>query len=120
MQFDGKVEFVLSGYLEHRFDRRFDAACLMGFFDYIENPLEIFEKLKREVRKEIYASFPKSGGPLAWQRRVRYKLRKCPLWLYSRSDVLGIMERAGFVNNFHILDFGRDWFVKIDLRGARH
>ena len=36
------ADLILDDYLSVRFDRVFDAACLMGFFDYIENPVHRF------------------------------------------------------------------------------
>jgi hypothetical protein len=108
------VSFVLADYLRHEFGRTFDAACLMGFFDYIERPGAIFDKLKRDATREIYASFPASHGFLALQRRVRYWMRNCPLYLYSQQDVEAILARAG-MTKYEILDFGRDYFVKVTL-----
>lgn len=108
------ISYVKASYLEHVFGQKFDAACLMGFFDYIEDPVAIFEKLKQDVTKEIYASFPSSGGFLAMQRRVRYWMRSCPLYLYSREDVEAIMNKVG-LTRYEILDFGRDYFVKVTL-----
>ena len=50
----GKISFILSGYMEYEFQRKFDAAVLMGFFDYIKEPVELIKKLKKDVTKEIY------------------------------------------------------------------
>ncbi|MDA0711495.1 MAG: class I SAM-dependent methyltransferase [bacterium] len=111
-----RVTLVSADYLTAAFDRPFDVACLMGFFDYIENPVAVLEKLGREVTREIYASFPIAGGWLAWQRKVRYRARKCPLWLYRREDVVAIMDRAGFAGRYEIENFERDWYVTIRLR----
>ncbi|MCX6291586.1 MAG: methyltransferase domain-containing protein [Bacteroidetes bacterium] len=108
------AQFIKADYLAHPFNQQFDAACLMGFFDYIRNPLDILLKLKKEIRKEIYASFPKSGGILSVQRKIRYKLRNCPLYMYSKSDLNQLMKAAG-IQNFEITDCERDWFVKIKL-----
>jgi predicted TPR repeat methyltransferase len=109
------VTYVAADYLRHEFDQPFDAACLMGFFDYVEDPVAVFKKLRRDVTQEIYASFPTDRGFLALQRRVRYRLRNCPLYLYSRRDIENIMAAAG-LSKFDILDFGRDYFVKVSLR----
>ena len=110
----GEINLIRDDYLNHAFTEKFDAACLMGFFDYIKNPKDILIKLKKEIRKEIYASFPKSGGMLALQRRIRYKMRHCPLYLYSKKDVFDLMKQTGF-GNYEIVDCERDWFVKIRL-----
>lgn len=110
----GKVRFLLGDYMDLKLDKKYDAAILTGFFDYIEKPVPLLLKLKQEVSKEIYASFPQSGGFLAWQRRIRYRQRNCPLYLYSKNDVEKLMKEAGF-SNYTIQDFGRDYFVKIVL-----
>lgn len=110
----GEVQFIKADYLEHSFDNKFDAACLMGFFDYIKNPVPILIKLKKDINNEIYASFPKSSGLLALQRRVRYKLRNCPLYLYSKPDVLEMLKEAG-LERFVIKSCKRDWFVRVML-----
>lgn len=114
IEHNGSIDLVVGDYLQHQFTQQFDAACLMGFFDYIEEPVAVFNKLKQDVSKEIYASFPKSGGPLAWQRSVRYKMRNCPLYLYSKKEVETIMRQCNLAN-YSIKDFGRGLFLKVNL-----
>ncbi|MBF0206887.1 MAG: methyltransferase domain-containing protein [Oligoflexia bacterium] len=109
------VNFILGDYLSYRFDRKFDAACLMGFFDYIENPVEILQKLKQDVRMEIYASFPKSSGLLAKYRILRYRIRGCPLYLYSLNELMDILRRSGLKDKAKITHFDREYYVKIKL-----
>lgn len=115
VQHKGKIDWVLSGYLEHDFDRTFDAAVLNGFFDYIEKPEAIFNKLKKDVTKEIYASFPHDTGLMAMQRKFRYKMRNCPLYYYTLDDVKRILKNTGLDKDYEIIDFKRDYFVKIKL-----
>ena len=112
------ADLVLGDYLSVHFDRVFDAACLMGFFDYIEDPVPILKKLAAEVTSEFYASFPKSGGFLAWQRQIRYRLRRCPLWLYSKRDVEDALIASGFARCYKIRDFGRDWYVVVQMQST--
>ncbi|HYE97158.1 MAG TPA: methyltransferase domain-containing protein [Rubricoccaceae bacterium] len=112
----GEVAFVHAPYLDYAPGRTFDAAVLMGFFDYIREPAPVLAKLGREVTREVYMSFPKAGGPLAWQRAVRYRLRKCPLYLYTRLQVEGLLREAGWAGRYTITEWGRELFVKVDLR----
>ena len=112
-----RVELVLGDYLSVRFDRTFDAACLMGFFDYVEDPVPVLKKLTAEVTGAFYASFPKSKGFLARQRRVRYRLRGCPLWLYAKRDVEDALIASGFAGLYEIRDFGRDWYAVVQMQG---
>lgn len=112
----GKASYVYSGYLEHDFNgQRFDAGVLVGFFDYIKTPLDVFKKLEKDINKELYMSFPKSGGFLAWQRKVRYKARNCPLYYYSKADLENLFAKAGWQGKTEILDIDRDFFVKVTL-----
>jgi len=115
--FDDKadISFLQANYLDHNFGEQYDAACLMGFFDYIQNPEDVLEKLKKDITKEVYASFPQSGGLLILQRKIRYNLRNCPLYLYSRKDVDNLMKKVGLEGKYEVIDLKRDFFVKIDM-----
>lgn len=109
----GQASYIHSGYLEHNFDTTFDASVLVGFFDYIKTPLEVLKKLQRDTTKEVYMSFPKSGGFLAWQRKVRYKARNCPLYYYSKKDIENLLSKAGWLDKSTIINIDRDFFVYI-------
>jgi len=109
------ILFLQGDYLQHDFHQGFDAACLMGVLDYIPDPAAVFRKLKREITKELYASFPRSSGLLAKQRKLRYALRNCPLYLYSAQDIQAIMEACGLEKQYQVKDLGRDYFVKVTL-----
>ncbi len=111
----GKISFILSGYMEYEFQRKFDAAVLMGFFDYIKEPVELIKKLQHDVTKEIFMSFPKKGGFLTWQRKLRYNMRNCPLYFYSKKSLIDILDLSGLKGKYTIKDIGRDFFVKATL-----
>jgi SAM-dependent methyltransferase len=113
MDSEAQVEYVLEDYAEHEFSNTFDAACVMGFFDYVEDPVSILKKLLREVDKEIYISIPGDQGFLAWQRKVRYKQRNCPLYLYSKEFLVNCLKEAGCFEISEIADTGRGYFVTI-------
>lgn len=87
----------------------------MGFFDYVEDPVPVLKKLTTEVTGAFYASFPKSNGFLARQRRVRYRLRGCPLWLYAKRDVEDALIASGFAGLYELRDFGRDWYAVVQM-----
>jgi predicted TPR repeat methyltransferase len=112
---EGKVNYIQNGYLDHPFARQYDAAVLVGFFDYIKTPFDTFKKLEKEVSKELLMSFPKSGGFLGWQRKVRYKMRNCPLYYYSKADLESLLTQMGWQNKAEIIDIERDFFVRVKL-----
>jgi len=107
------VDFVHADFVEFNFSKKYDAVCAMGFFDYIENPAPVLKKMIEISNNEVYASFPKAKGVLALQRRVRYKLRSCPLWLYSEKRLRAILDQSGASGRYELVDLGRDWIVRI-------
>jgi len=107
------VEFILEDYLNYKPNKKFDVACAMGFFDYVEEPVQVIKKLLNDVEKEIYISFPDNIGLLAIQRKIRYKLRSCPLFLYSLKYLKDSLKAAGCFENSQILNIDRGYFVKI-------
>ena len=111
----GKANYIHSGYIEYNFTQQFDAAVLVGLFDYIKSPEAVFEKLEKDITKELLMSFPKSGGLLAWQRKIRYKVRNCPLYYYSKSDLENLLTKKGWQNKAEIFDIERDFFVRVKL-----
>jgi len=109
-------QFLECDFLTRDFDRTFDAACMMGYFDYIEHPADHLARLKELVTHEFYASFPVDGGLLARQRKLRYRLRGCPLWLYRHDDVRGLLRSVGLLDVTEFIDLGRDLYVCVRTR----
>ena len=108
-----EVTFILEDYLEHKPIKKFDAACVMGFFDYVEDPVSILKKLLQEVNQEIYISIPGNKGFLAWQRKIRYNIRNCPLYLYSLERLTQCLKDAGCYEISDIAETERGYFVTI-------
>ena len=111
----GKISYIHNGYLNEAFPKPFDAAILTGFFDYIQSPLPVLKKLEKDVTKEIYMSFPKKGGFLGWQRKVRYSMRTCPLYYYSEKDLHNLLNQMGWLKKATITSIERDFFVRVVL-----
>ena len=110
---EDEVTFILEDYLDHKPIKKFDAACVMGFFDYVQDPVIVLKKLLNDVEKEIYISIPGDRGFLAWQRKIRYNLRNCPLFLYSREFLEDSLKKAGCFEISEITEIDRGYFVTI-------
>jgi len=108
--------FLEGDFLNMDLGRTFDAGCLMGFFDYIEDPVAYLTKLAGVITGEFYASFPKDGGLLGLQRKIRYRLRNCPLWMYREEGVRDALAEAGLLEVTDFVDLGRDLFVCVRTR----
>lgn len=115
-EIDQKAQLIYGDYLDMIFEEKFDAACLMGVFDYVNEPRKVLMKLKSEILKELYMTFPKNNGILSIQRKARYKLRKCPLYLYSKNDIARLLNEVGFEGRYVIKDCLRDYYVKVNLQ----
>ena len=113
MQINSKFETILADYAEYEFSNKFDAVCVMGFFDYVQEPVKILKKLLTETNKELYLYFPDNKGWLAWQRKIRYKLRNCPLFLYSKDHLDACLKEADCFHLAEIRDTDRGYYVII-------
>ena len=113
MKLESNFKTILADYSEHEFDETFDAISVMGFFDYVEDPVSVLKKLLNDASKEIYISIPGDKGFLAWQRKVRYKRRNCPLYLYSKESIEQHLKDAGCLEMTEIVDTERGYYLII-------
>ena len=97
------------------FQQQFDVSVLMGLFDYISDSRSLLQKLNRDTNKIILASFPKLWNILTLQRRIRYYIRKCPIFFYTKRQINNKLNGLGF-DNFNIMEGQREYFVKIIVK----
>ena len=109
------IEFKCVDYMKYLPENKLDVSILMGFFDYIKDPTEVFIKLKKDTNKYILASFPKLYEPLSIQRYIRYTLTKCPLYLYSKNKIIKIMTNAK-IDDYEIINNNREFFLIAKLK----
>ena len=109
-KFDFNNKYLLGSYLDVDIENKHEIAILMGFFDYISNPLEIFIKLKKDTSNYILASFPKSGGMLGLQRKIRYRMRNCQLFYYDKKYLDNLMKDSA-ISEYEIQDNDREYFL---------
>lgn len=106
-----RCTFTLGDFLEATGDEQFDYAIVMGFMDYIADPLALMQKVLKVTRGKAFFSFPADGGVLAWQRRMRYKSR-CELYLYSEPQIRGLISKLN-VKASSVEPISRDYFVTL-------
>jgi len=96
-------------------DDPFDYLILMGFMDYMPEPVKVIEKALSLTRSKAFFSFPADGGLLAWQRRRRYRNR-CDLFLYTRDQLAKMFAE---IRGAHavIEPIARDFFVTVSKDG---
>ncbi|MFH0979556.1 MAG: class I SAM-dependent methyltransferase [Candidatus Roizmanbacteria bacterium] len=90
----------------------FDYAIATGVMDYIENQKEFIDNVLKVTKTTAFFSFPKDGGLLALQRKIRYKL-KCPLFLYTNNQVNNLFKDIKGTSVI-IEDIGREILVTVN------
>jgi SAM-dependent methyltransferase len=110
-----RCSFVLGDFLTYPISERFDYAIVMGFMDYVRDPRPVIDRVLAIVRRRAFFSFPKAGGPLAWQRQVRYRNR-CDLFLYRNEQIHSLLSRTGA--SFSVEPIGRDFFVTLEPKNS--
>lgn len=111
-----RCSFVLGDFLTYPIPERFDYAIVMGFMDYVREPRPVIDRVLDVIRTRAFFSFPKDGGPLAWQRKLRYRNR-CDLFLYYEDSIRELMAATGAP--FKVEPIGRDFFVTLEPKQER-
>jgi SAM-dependent methyltransferase len=110
-----RCTFALGDFLTYPISERFDYAIVMGFMDYIRDPRPVIDRVLQIVRGRAFFSFPKAGGVLAWQRKLRYRNR-CDLFLYREDEIQSLLSPTGA--SFSIEPNGRDFFVTVEAKSS--
>lgn len=111
-----RCSFVSGDFLTYPIAEKFDYAVVMGFMDYVANARAVVDRVLGVTRQRAFFSFPKAGGPLAWQRQLRYRSR-CDLYLYREDQIRSLLVPTGAA--FSIQSIGRDFFVTVEPRSSK-
>ncbi len=113
LQLQEICEFIVADFFALDETIGYDYSILMGFMDYMSDPLQTILKALRITNDRAVFSFPSSGGLLAWQRQLRYK-KRCPLYLYSRKDLVALFDQVPNIT-YTIAPIARDFFVTVNI-----
>jgi SAM-dependent methyltransferase len=108
-----RCSWVHGDFLTYPAQRKFDYAIVMGFMDYVADPIPLVRKVLSIANRRAFFSFPLDGGFMAWQRKARYRSR-CPLFMYSAERVRGLFRDAT-TRPVEIKPIGRDLFVSVHV-----
>ena len=106
---EDRCEFRNADFLQYTPSEPFDYVIVMGFMDYMSDPMSVIRKALSLTRRRAFFSFPAAGGILAWQRRMRYR-KRCDLFLYRRDDIQRLFSAFPEVK-VDIRPAARDFFV---------
>ena len=109
LRIEDNTSFELADIDSFSSDKKFDLVIGMGFFDYMNNAEAVLSKLCSLSSNQVIISLPKADHWLALQRKVRYRLRGCDLFLYSTEHRDLLLKTY----QHKITDGERDWIVEI-------
>ena len=104
-------EFVVANFISYPVVEKFDYAIAQGFMDYVAHPEKMVAKIVAVTKNKAFFSFPRDGGFLAWQRKIRYQW-KCDLFQYNREQLDELFGRLQG-ENVEIEQISRDYFVTV-------
>jgi len=99
-----RCEFIKEDFLAYSPKEKFDIVVALGVFDYIANPAAFLSKMRALTRVKMIASFPRVSLVRMPIRKIRYAIRRCPLYFYSHKQLNGICKELGF-KDFHIIPY---------------
>jgi len=112
-EYSGETNLICNDFLTCDLDNTFDYGIVMGLMDYIEDAQDFLDKLARVVRRKAVLSFPVAESTLSFQRKLRYRFRGCPLFLYRRKELDHLLQASPFPI-FTIKRIKRDYFVEVE------
>jgi hypothetical protein len=68
----------------------------MGVMDYVSNPAHFLGSLLPIVRESAVLSFSSRHWFRTPIRKVRYKVRRCPVYFYDEDQIRRLSIEAGF------------------------
>jgi 2-polyprenyl-3-methyl-5-hydroxy-6-metoxy-1,4-benzoquinol methylase len=93
--FDGRFNLVKGAFPGIPIEPH-DHAVVMGVMDYTADAEAFLGALRPLVRVSAAVSFPSRHWLRTPLRRLRYRLRRCPVYFYTEDAVRRLFDRAGF------------------------
>jgi 2-polyprenyl-3-methyl-5-hydroxy-6-metoxy-1,4-benzoquinol methylase len=109
-QKNSNVKFFIEDFNHFKIKTNYDLVFAVGVIEYIEKPLKFIEKMFVNSNKYTIFSVPKLFHPLTPQRKIRYMLRNCPLFFFTKQSIYRLIKKLK-INNYKIIDLGRDYLV---------
>src|SRR5262249_8569505 len=75
-----------------------DFVIVMGVMDYVADPQAFLNALRPLVTRLALGSFPSEHWLRTPLRKVRYRLRQCPVYFYDEASIRTVCSNAGFTD----------------------
>jgi SAM-dependent methyltransferase len=106
-----RVEFLAGDFIDwaEKDNERYDVAFAMGVLDYVDDA-PAFIRMMASSADEVIASFPSPTPVRMPLRKLRYKVRGCPVYFYWKGEIERMFKDAGLRNlDIRRLGFGGYW-----------
>lgn len=106
-------EFICCDFMKFDTKETYDVVIAMGFFDYINEPVHVLRKMRKLSNHSVIASFPRVSIYRTPLRKIRYFLKRCPVYFYNPVMIRSFANEAEFANCdvTKIKGAGMDYFV---------
>lgn len=110
-----RIKFEAKNFMKD-FDKnkKYDITIAMGVFDYVKHPADFIAKMKHITKDAMILSFPKRYTPQMPIRKMWLALRHCPVYFYTKNEVIKILKKAG-VNKCAIGDVSAGYQVYAEI-----
>jgi cyclopropane fatty-acyl-phospholipid synthase-like methyltransferase len=108
-----RASFLKGYFPDQTPEGEFDFAIVMGVTDYLTDVPSFLRSLRSVVTQRAVISFPSIHWFRTPFRKVRYKLRRCPVYFYDASQIETLLQNAG-IENYRIIKIpgaGMDYFA---------
>lgn len=107
------LEFERGDFMQFESAETFDLVLAMGFFDYVKDAAPVLSRMRSLATHSVVASFPSLSWYRTPIRRVRYFVKRCPVYFYRREQIEQLGKAAGFAQTDvkKIEGAGQDYFV---------
>ncbi len=93
-----RCSFLTGAFPHTKPDTAYDASIVMGVMDYIADPLGFLRALRESTAGTAVLSFPSRHWLRTPLRKVRYRIKRCPVWFYDGNQVDRLLRDSGFTS----------------------
>jgi len=117
---NGTIEFVCGDFMDYKSASVFQMVLAMGLFDYVRDPIPTLSRMASLANHSVVASFPSISWYRTPIRKVRYFVKRCPVYFYERNQIEELGRTLGFARtDVHKIEgAGQDYFVTFYKPGA--
>lgn len=109
------IELTQGDFMTYDSKEDFDVLIAMGLFDYIREPVDMLRRMREMANHSVLASFPSISVYRTPIRKLRYRVKRCPVYFYTRRRIAELAAAAGFAScDIHkIRGSGQDFFATL-------